>query len=91
MKKPVIDVLQTIEKGVQRVLMDIKENVEIITGRRGGAILPSLASPAPSVGLAVNTAAATLVTLKTEFDVLVIQVNDIQAKLNALIARLNTP
>ena len=91
MKKPVIDLQQTIDKGLLRALLDIKENIEIVTGRRGGAITSSAAVPPPSVGIAVNTAAATLVTLKTEFDVLVIQVNDIQDKINLLIARLNTP
>lgn len=91
MKKPTIDIPQSIEKGIQRVLNDVKENIETMSGRRNGAITPSAAVPPPSVGLAVNTAAATLVTLKTEFDVLVIQVNDIQTQLNALVARLNTP
>lgn len=91
MKKATIDIAQTVAKDIQRVLNDVKENIEIVTGRRGGAIDSSVPRTIASVGIAVNSAAATLVTTKAEHDVLISVVQDIQAKLNLLIARLNTP
>lgn len=91
MKKATIDIAQTMAKDIQRVLNDVKENIEIVTGRRGGAIGLSVPRTIASTGLAVNTAAATLVTTKVDFDALIVVVRDIQEKLNLLITRLNTP
>lgn len=86
MRKPQID-----GRSIPDQIAAIKENVEILTGIRGGKIEGTKGIATPSVGIDVASGAGTQVTTKAEFDRMVLRVADVEAKLNALIARMNTP
>lgn len=87
MKKPNIDLAAPVAQQITA----IKEVVEIVTGKVGGKIANTKGILSPSVGIDVAAGAGTLVTKKAEFDQLVLRLADVEAKLNALINRLNTP
>ena len=87
MKKPGIDTGQP----VPDVLKSLKENVDILSGRVGGAIAATKGVSSPSVGIDVASGAGTNVATTAELNQLIARVADIERTLNALIARMNTP
>lgn len=87
MKKSIIDS----SSSVPAQLTAIKENVEILTGQRGGKIGRTKGLATPSVGVDVAAGAGTQVATKAELDALIAAFRDLETKYNALVDRMNTP
>jgi len=87
MKKPGIDT----QLPIPSILKALKENIEIFSGRVGGAIALTKGVPSPSVGIDVAAGTGTNVATTVELNQLIARVGDIERTLNTLIARMNTP
>jgi hypothetical protein len=76
---------------VDSQLAAIKETLEALTGIRGGKIQRTKGIQTNSVGIDVAAVAGTQVATTAELTQLITKVSDVEAKLNALIDRMNTP
>lgn len=76
---------------VDSQLAAIKESIEAITGVRGGKIQRTKGIQTASVGVDVASAGPTQVATTAELSQVITRIKDIEAMLNALIDRLNTP
>lgn len=72
-------------------LAAIKETLEALTGVRGGKIQRSKGIQTPSVGVDVASAGPTQVATTAELTQVITRIKDIEAVLNALIDRMNSP
>lgn len=81
MKKAAIDSAQPVDKQ----LAALRENVEILTGRRGGSI-----DRATAIG-GTTYAPSSGVFVAEEFNQVLRRLTNLETKLNTLIDRMNTP